>query len=98
PPALHSFPTLRSSDLHPVVVAPIALVVVLLYLMFTRDRWAVIRWFALSCVLAIPSLWIVLASPSYSDAQPASQVVNFFSTIGTRSEEHTSELQSRETV
>lgn len=69
---------------HPVVIAPIALVVVLLYLMFTKDRWAVIRWFACSCVLAIPSLWIVLASPSYTDAGPSTQIVNFFSTVGTR--------------
>lgn len=69
---------------HPVVVAPIALVVVLLYLMFTRDRWAVVRWFALSCVLAIPSLYVVFASPSYADSSPGKQIVNFFATVGTR--------------
>jgi hypothetical protein len=69
---------------HVVVVAPIALVVVLLYLPFTRDRWAVVWWYALSCVIALPALYLVVASPSYSEAVPSHQIVNFFSTVGTR--------------
>jgi hypothetical protein len=67
---------------HPVVVGPIALVVVLLYLPFTRDRLAVIRWYALACLIALPGVVIVFASPTYADA--GSQVVNFFGTVGPR--------------
>ena len=67
---------------HPVVVGPIALVVVLLYLPFTRDRIAVIKWYALACVIALPAAFVVFASPAYDDA--GSQIVNFFGTIGPR--------------
>ncbi|HTL84246.1 MAG TPA: hypothetical protein VL856_03635 [Acidimicrobiia bacterium] len=67
---------------HPVVVGPIALVVVLLYLPFTRERVALIKWYALACVIALPAVFVVLASPAYADA--GSQVVNFFGTIGPR--------------
>jgi hypothetical protein len=69
---------------HVVVVAPIALVLVLLYLPFTRDRRAVVRWYALSCVFAIPALYLVFASPSYSESGPSDQIVNFFATVGPR--------------
>jgi hypothetical protein len=67
---------------HPVVIGPIALVVVLLYLPFTQDRIAVIKWYALACVIALPGVFVVFASPAYDDA--GSQVVNFFGTLGPR--------------
>ena len=67
---------------HPVVVAPIALVVVLLYLPFTRERLALVKWYALACVIALPGVFVVLASPAYDDA--GSQIVNFFGTLGPR--------------
>jgi hypothetical protein len=70
---------------HVVVVAPMTLVLVLLYLPFTRDRWAVIRWYAVAAALALPALYAVFASPSYNEAGGAGhQIVNFFSTVGTR--------------
>jgi hypothetical protein len=69
---------------HPAIVAPIALTVVILYLIFTKDRWAVIRWYALSCVMALPAVWLVFASPGYADTSRADQVVNFWGTLGPR--------------
>jgi hypothetical protein len=69
---------------HVVIVGPMALVVVLLYLPFTKDRWAVVRWYALACVIALPAFAMVLTSPGYSDANPSSQIVNFFATLGPR--------------
>jgi hypothetical protein len=69
---------------HPVIVGPMTLLVFLSYIVFTRDRWAAVRWYALSCVMALPALAIVVASPGYSDSSPGSQIVNFFSTLGPR--------------
>jgi hypothetical protein len=69
---------------HIVIVGPMALVVVLLYLPFTRDRGAVVRWYALSCLIAAPALVFVLASPGYADSNPGSQIVNFWATLGPR--------------
>jgi hypothetical protein len=69
---------------HPAIVAPIALTVVILYLIFTRDRWAVIRWYALSCVMALPAVWLVFASPGYADTSRSDQIANFWGTLGPR--------------
>jgi hypothetical protein len=68
---------------HVVIVAPIALVVVLLYLPFTNDRGAVLRWYALSCAIALPALFVFLTGPS-ADSGISEQVVNFFGTLGPR--------------
>jgi hypothetical protein len=69
---------------HPYIVTPLALVVLLLYLPFTRDRPAAIRWYAAACVIALPAFVIVLISPSASDSRPTAQVVNFLATLGPR--------------
>jgi hypothetical protein len=69
---------------HPYIVAPLALVVLLLYLPFTRDRPAAVRWYALACVVALPAVVIVFISPSASDSRPSAQVVNFLATLGPR--------------
>ena len=69
---------------HAAIVAPIALVVVLLYLPFTRDRWAVIRWYALSCVMALPAVWLVLTSPTNDEISAGSRMLNFWITLGPR--------------
>jgi hypothetical protein len=69
---------------HPVIVGPMTLLVFLCYIPFTRDRWAAVRWYALTCVIALPALAIVVASPGYTDSSPGSQIVNFFSTLGPR--------------
>jgi hypothetical protein len=69
---------------HPAVVAPMGLVLVLLYLPFTRDRWAVVRWYALSCLITLPGVALVFASPGFSDTSVGSRVVNFWVTLGPR--------------
>jgi hypothetical protein len=69
---------------HPVIVGPIALVAFICYIIFTHDRWAAVRWYAVSCVMALPALWIVVSSPGYSDSSPGHQIVNFWATLGPR--------------
>ncbi len=69
---------------HPYIVAPLALVVLLLYLPFTRDRAAAIRWYVIACIIALPAVVIVFISPSASDSRPSTQIVNFLSTLGPR--------------
>ncbi len=69
---------------HPYIVAPLALVVLLLCLPFTRDRSGVIKWYVVACVIAVPAVVIVFISPSASDSRPSTQIVNFLSTLGPR--------------
>jgi hypothetical protein len=69
---------------HVFMVAPITLIVVLLVLPFARDRVALLRVYAMSCVIAIPAVILVLISPSASDAKWSTQVVNFLGTLGPR--------------
>ncbi len=70
---------------HPYIVAPLLFVVLLLlYLPFTADRVAVVKWFAVACVIALPAVAIVFLSPSASDSRPTTQVVNFLATVGPR--------------
>ena len=69
---------------HPAIVLPVALLVVLVYLVFTHDRWAVIRWYALSCAMALPAIGLVLASPTNSDISTGARVVDFWITLGPR--------------
>ncbi len=67
---------------HVFMVAPTALVLVALYLPFTRDRVAVVRWYAVACAITIPALVLVAISPAASDAKWSTQVVNFLATLG----------------
>jgi hypothetical protein len=69
---------------HVFIVAPITLIVVVLYLPFTRDRIAVLKWYAVSCVIALPAVALVLLSTSPSDARWTTQIVNLFGTLGAR--------------
>jgi hypothetical protein len=69
---------------HPAVVAPMGLLLVLVYLPFTRDRWAVVRWYALSCAITLPGVVLVFASPSFSDTSAGARALNFFITLGPR--------------
>jgi hypothetical protein len=69
---------------HPYIVTPLALVVLLLALPFTRARSAAITCYAIACVIALPAVVIVFISPSASDSRPSTQVVNFLSTLGPR--------------
>src|SRR5262245_19658741 len=69
---------------HPAIVLPIGVVLVLLYLPFTRDRWAVIRWYALSCAMALFPAWLVLTSPVTGYAGAYQRQLNFWITLGPR--------------
>jgi hypothetical protein len=69
---------------HPAVVAPMALVMVILYVLFTRERWAVVRWYALSCLITVPAVIIVFASPTFSDTSSGARMLNFWTTLGPR--------------
>src|SRR5690606_41755648 len=97
PPALHSFPTRRSSDLSPAVLtdaAPMA------------RRGAVTARLSLVPTLLIPAanfsaaLW-PSESPFRSSRMSAPTLTHMLATVAMpllRSEEHTSELQSRENL
>jgi hypothetical protein len=52
---------------------------------FTRDRRAVIRWYALSCAIAEPAVVLVFVSPGYADTSWGSRILNFWITLGPRS-------------
>jgi hypothetical protein len=69
---------------HPAVVLPIGLIVVLLYLPFTKDRGALLRWYALSCAMAIPAAFLVLFSPTITATSTYQKNLNFWITLGPR--------------
>jgi len=70
---------------HPYIVAPMLFfTLVILYLPLTRDRGALVKWFAVACVIALPAVAIVFLSPSASDSRPSTQIVNFWQTLGPR--------------
>ena len=63
---------------------PIALLLVLVYLVFTHDRRALLRWYALSCAMALPAVWLALAAPTNGDIATGERIVNFWGTLGPR--------------
>ena len=69
---------------HPAVLLPIAGVMVVSWLWWERDGRALIAWYALSVVIALPAVWIVLASPSVGDASTRTLLTTFFGTVSLR--------------
>jgi hypothetical protein len=69
---------------HAAIVLPIGVMLVAYYLVVERDRWLVVRWYALSCVLALPAVWLVLASPTTAQSSTGAEISNFFITLGPR--------------
>jgi len=69
---------------HAAIVLPIALILVLVYLPFTREKWALVRWYALSCVIALPAVGLVLATPTNGDISASEHVADFLITLGPR--------------
>ena len=69
---------------HPAIVLPIGIVLVALCLPWTSDRAKLLRWYALSVLIALPGALLVVVSPSYADANTATRVTNFFGTLGPR--------------
>ncbi len=69
---------------HAAIVLPIGVLLVLAYLPFAPDRRALLRWYALSLLIALPAVWLVFASPGYADSSMRDRLVNFFGTLGPR--------------
>ncbi len=69
---------------HAAIVLPIALILALVYLPFTREKWALVRWYALSCVLALPAIGLVLATPTNAEISAGARLVDFLITLGPR--------------
>jgi len=69
---------------HAAVVLPIGVLLVLYYLPFAPDRRELLRWYALSCAIALPAVGLVFASPTTGETSLSSQLNNFFITLGPR--------------
>jgi len=70
---------------HAAIVLPIGALLVCYYLPFAPDRRQLLRWYALSCVLTLPAVWLVFASPTTAETGTGQQISNFFITLGPRS-------------
>ena len=69
---------------HAAIVFPIGVLLVAACLPFVADRRALLRWYALSVLIALPAVVLVFASPGYADATMRDRIVNFGTTIGPR--------------
>ena len=69
---------------HAPIVFPIALLLVFVAAWFVRDRRALLRWYALSVVVAVPAIVLVFASPGYADSSTRDRIVNFVGTFAPR--------------
>jgi hypothetical protein len=69
---------------HAPIVLPIGVLLVLVSLPFAPDRRALLRWYALSLLIALPAVALVFASPGYADSSTRDRLVNFFGTLGPR--------------
>jgi hypothetical protein len=70
---------------HPAIVAPLAFVVVALWLRWEPDRRALVRSYILSVVPALPAAWLVYKSPVFTETSTAVKVANFLGTLAPRS-------------
>jgi hypothetical protein len=69
---------------HAPILLPIALLLVVACLPFVSDRRALLRWYALSLLIAFPAVVLVFVSPGYADATTRDRLVNFIGTLGPR--------------
>lgn len=70
---------------HAVIVLPIGMALVAFYLIFVApDRRLVLRWYALSCAMTVPSVLLVFASPTTGQSSPGADIVNLLITLGPR--------------
>jgi hypothetical protein len=70
---------------HPAVVLPIAMGLVLGRLYWEADRRQLLRFYAISLVIALPATWIVFVSPVFVDSSGWVILSNFFGTLLVRS-------------
>ncbi len=70
---------------HAAIVLPIGVCLVGYYVIVNpADRRAVLRWYPLSCLIALPAVWLVFASPTTAQTSAGSELSNFFITFGPR--------------
>jgi len=69
---------------HAAIVLPIGVILVAYCLFVTEDRWELVRWYALSCLIAVPAALLVFASPTTAESGLGSELTNFFITLGPR--------------
>ncbi len=70
---------------HPAVVLPLAVLVVLGWLPFERQRRLLLGCLALSLLIAAPAVILTLTSPVFGDASTRDIAINFVSTLASRS-------------
>lgn len=70
---------------HAAIVLPMGVLLVAYYLIAVPEqRWIMLRWYALSCVIAVPAVWLVFASPTTAESSIGAETSNFFITLGPR--------------
>jgi hypothetical protein len=69
---------------HAAIVLPIGIALVAFALIFEPDRRALLRYYALACLFAVPAVWLVLASPTTGQTSLGLEVSDFFDTFGPR--------------
>jgi len=69
---------------HAAIVLPIGVLLVAVCLPFVSDRRTLLRWYALSVLIALPAVVLVFASPGYADSTMRDRLVNFVGTLGPR--------------
>ena len=65
---------------HPAVVLPIAMALVVGWLYWERDRLALVRWYGIALIVALPAVALVVASPVFRES-PGSTIATVF--VGT---------------
>jgi hypothetical protein len=70
---------------HPAVVLPIALILVLGRLKWEPEKRELLKFSAISFVIALPATWIVFVSPVFVDSSGWVIISNFFGTLLVRS-------------
>ena len=70
---------------HPAVVLPMAAGLVFMGLFWEADRRQLLRFYAISFVIALPATWIVFVSPVFVDSSVWVIISNFFGTLLVRS-------------
>lgn len=70
---------------HPAVVLPMAAGLVFIRLFWEADRRQLLRFYAISFVIALPATWIVFVSPVFVDSSAWVIISNFVGTLLVRS-------------
>ncbi len=70
---------------HPAVVLPMAIGLVVFGLFCEDDKRRLLRFYAISFVIALPATWIVFVSPVFVDSSAWVIISNFFGTLLVRS-------------